>query len=126
LLAVCLVTTNPAGAADTVSLREFAPACTSPMSRALDFWIGEWSVAWSTGDGRSGRAHSTVVVENGGCVIREHFRDLAGGLEGTGIYSYFAPIDAWSQTWMDNQGITIHSTGGPSDRATERTRQAGP
>jgi len=98
----------------------FSPACAGAESRALDFWIGEWTVDWTTADGRAGRAESVVLREHGGCVIREHFRDLAGGLEGTGIYSYFAPIRGWSQTWMDNQGVTIHSTGGPSSEPNQR------
>jgi len=109
-----------AGGTSAVSAQTYAPACSAPVNRALDFWIGEWEVEWSLRDGRSGRARSTVVAENGGCVIREHFRELGGGLEGTGIYSYFAPVAAWTQAWMDNQGVTISSTGGPSSEGKER------
>jgi predicted enzyme related to lactoylglutathione lyase len=98
----------------------FAPACVAEKHRALDFWVGEWDVIWSTADGRKGLASSSVVRENGGCVIREHFRDLAGGLEGTGLYSYFAAIDAWTLAWMDNQGVTISSSGGQSSEGRER------
>jgi hypothetical protein len=97
----------------------FAPACTSPQARALDFWLGRWEVAWQAADGRSGRATNSVVLEGGGCVVREHFRDLDGGLEGVGLYSFFAPVGGWTQTWMDNQGMTISAVGGPRDDPSE-------
>ena len=97
-LAVCLAAN--CAAAQGQNRQDFAPACASPNSRALDFWIGAWDVDWRMADGRSGRGASTVVLENGGCVIREHFRDLDGGVEGTGIYSYFAATGRWSQAWM--------------------------
>jgi hypothetical protein len=117
-LAACLAAN--CAAAQGQDRQDFAPACASPNSRALDFWIGAWDVDWRMADGRSGRGASTVVLENGGCVIREHFRDLDGGVEGTGIYSYFAATGRWSQAWMDNQGVTIHATGGPPREGEHR------
>lgn len=91
----------------------FAPACATPNSRQLDFFLGEWNVEWSTYDGRSGTAVNSVVLENGGCVLREHFRDLNGVIEGTGLYSYFVPGQLWILMWMDSNGASIMARGGP-------------
>jgi hypothetical protein len=105
-LAGC-ATSETAASAPTI-----APACASPQSRQLDFFVGDWDIAWSMSDGRSGSARNTVVVENGGCVIREHFIDNDGVIEGTGIYSYFAPASRWTMAWMDSQGTTSLAFGG--------------
>ena len=91
----------------------YAPACASAHSRELDFFLGEWDVEWTLVDGRSGKAVNGVVLENGGCVLREHFRDLNGVIEGTGLYSYFAPGQFWAWSWMDSNGAAIMARGGP-------------
>jgi hypothetical protein len=89
-----------------------SPACARPEARQMDFFVGDWSLAWSSADGRAGRAGNTVVIEGGGCVVREHFVDARGELEGTGIYTYFAPAQAWVFYWMDNQGVVLTGRGG--------------
>lgn len=91
----------------------YAPACASANSRQLDFFLGEWDVEWTLVDGSSGTAVNSVVLENGGCVLREHFRDLNGVIEGTGLYSYFAPGQLWILMWMDSNGASIMARGGP-------------
>lgn len=108
LLASCAsVPVDPAPAA-------YAPACASAHSRELDFFLGDWDVEWSIiSDGRSGTAVNSVVLENGGCVLREHFQDLNGVIEGTGLYSYFAPGQFWAWAWMDSNGAAIMARGGP-------------
>jgi len=89
-------------------------ACSAPESRQMDFWLGEWSVDWRRSTGEHGRAHNSVTREADGCVIAERFEDPSTGLRGIGIYSYFPLAHRWTQTWMDNSGITINASGGPS------------
>lgn len=91
-------------------------ACPAPEARQLDFWVGEWDVAWSVPNGRSGRARNRVMLENDGCTIREQFRDLDGTVEGTAIYGYVAAAGSWFSTWMDSHGTMFTTRGGrPGD-----------
>lgn len=100
---------SPALAAD------FSPACAHEQSRQLDFFLGRWNVAWSMSNGQSGTARNEIVLENGGCVLREHFVDTNGVIEGTGLYSWFAPASKWVFMWMDSQGISVMAMGGVPD-----------
>lgn len=92
--------------------------CAASEHRALDFWIGEWTVDWRQRGGLAGRAHNSVTREADGCVIVERFRDASSGLSGIGIYSYFPVLGRWTQSWMDNHAMTIGATGGPTDPGT--------
>jgi len=91
-----------------------AAPCSAAESRQMDFWLGEWSVDWRRSTGEHGRARNSVTREADGCVIAERFEDPSTGLRGIGIYSYFPLAHKWTQTWMDNSGITINGSGGPS------------
>ncbi|HYK96267.1 MAG TPA: hypothetical protein VE011_10435 [Candidatus Dormibacteraeota bacterium] len=70
----------------------------------LDFWLGEWNVAWDGG-------HGTNRLERilGGAVIHERFEetdDDSGGvaLRGESWSVFDAARAVWRQTWVDNQG----------------------
>jgi hypothetical protein len=97
-----------------------ASKCAQAENRQLDFWIGDWIVDWRRSDGSAGRGTNSVTREVDGCVIAEHFHDVPTGFRGMGIYSYFAPVRRWTETWMDNAGTTITASGGkPADGSAD-------
>jgi hypothetical protein len=69
----------------------------------LDFWLGDWDVAWQGGHGAN---RLERILD--GRVIHERFEESAedgsGGLVGES-WSVFEPDRSlWRQTWVDNQG----------------------
>jgi hypothetical protein len=83
------------------------PACEGATYRQFDFWLGEWSVADSSGN-PAGR--SQITREANGCAIREVWTG-AGGMTGTSI-NYFDRADsAWHQLWVGGGGMILHLKG---------------
>ena len=84
-------------------------------SKAMDFWIGDWSCdglalsadgkTWTTTKGTN---HIDRIL--GGKVIHEKFK--SGPMQGES-WTVFAPkAGVWRQTWVDSQGGYIPLTGG--------------
>lgn len=92
-----------------------APACDTPAHAAMDFWIGDWAVAWTDRDGNPARGSNRVDRDAyGGCVVTERFDGRPGlGLQGMSVSVYDAAAGTWRQTWVDNQGGYIALAGGP-------------
>ena len=100
---------------------------TTPPARALDFWLGHWTVTW--GDGLTASNHVEASLD--GAVIRETFDGRPGAdFTGSSLSVYSPHLDLWRQTWVDSQGSYWAFTGGPQgDRfifATDDLRDGRP
>ena len=99
------------------ALAQGAPptGCSSPESRQIDFWLGDWDAAWEASPGTpAGSGSNHIARTYDGCVTEEHFE--GGTLRGHSVSLYFAPARDWRQTWVDNQGSYIDLTGGPDGK----------
>ena len=95
-------------AAQTDSAQAFG--CSGPTQRQFDFWVGSWNV---TAQGRQAGIND-VTVEEGGCVLHEHWTGSRGGT-GQSFNVYDQAIGKWHQFWVDNQGNYLHLTGSYGD-----------
>jgi hypothetical protein len=78
-----------------------AGACLSnPDSRALDFWLGEWSVA---APGGASSASSVVTLELDKCVVVERW-DGGRGHIGENVFAYSSDDKKWHGLFADNEG----------------------
>lgn len=82
------------------------PACTDSTARQFDFWVGEWNV--TVGPNQAGT--NSVTLEEGGCLIHEHW---VGSRGGTGQSFNFVDKSngQWTQVWVDNQGGNLRLAG---------------
>ena len=76
------------------------PCTTNPESRALDFWLGDWSVA---GPGASPSAMSSVTAVLDQCIIVETW-DGGRGHTGENWFGYNADDKSWHAMFADNHG----------------------
>src|SRR5215467_14348795 len=86
--------------------------CTSSEHRQFDFWLGDWNVK----DTATGQAagHNLVTLEQGSCVLQEHWRGTDGS-SGTSFNIYYAGDKKWHQTWVDSNGLLLRLDGGLID-----------
>ena len=84
------------------------PACTAPEFRQFDFWVGEWNVTDSAGKIPYGT--SSVTLEEGGCLIHEHWAGTNGGT-GQSFNFYNATRHDWTQVWVASSGGQLHLVG---------------
>jgi hypothetical protein len=82
------------GAVDAV------PCVTNPDSKALDFWLGEWTVA---APGGAPNATSKVTLELGKCLVVERW-DGGRGHAGENFFAYSADDKSWHGMFADNEG----------------------
>lgn len=77
-----------------------------PRYSEFDFWLGTWDVYV---DGKKA-GENTITKEEGGCLVVEHWTDVAGG---TGqSYNFFHPGERqWRQVWVSDY-MTIDYVGG--------------
>lgn len=99
----------------------------SAPERALDFWLGQWTVTW--GDGLSASNHVEAIL--GGAVIRENFDGRPGAeFQGQSLSVYSPALGLWRQTWVDSDGSYWAFTGGPQGErfvfATDDVRDGQP
>lgn len=87
------------------------PACTQPLYRQFDFWVGDWNVTVAQGQ-QAGT--NNVTLEEGGCVIHEHW---VGGGNSTGqSFNFYDRTDQkWHQVWVDNAGTWLNLAGNYAD-----------
>lgn len=98
------------------------PACTAAEHRAFDYWVGEWTVADSTG---RQIAESSITRVGGNCAIAEHWRPLRGQ-PGRSL-SWYDPRDRqWHQQWIDGSGWVARFDGNPEDGEMVLTEVAHP
>ena len=83
------------------------PACTAPEHRQFDFWIGDWDVSIN---GRK-VGENRITLEEGGCLIHEHWKAVQGG--GTGqSFNFFDRTDGkWHQVWVSSTGTVLDLAG---------------
>jgi hypothetical protein len=93
------------------------PACDTPESHQLDFWVGKWEVHPNGADKIV--AHSLIEKKYSGCAIRENWMPLGKELTGGGgsLTSYDTRLKRWRQTWVDSSGSRVDFDGGLSDGA---------
>jgi hypothetical protein len=82
-------------------------ACQSDSHRALDYWVGDWTVKNPQGQ---------VVGENrievilGGCALLENWTG-ASASRGKSLNYYNAKEGVWEQKWIDNFGQPLEFKG---------------
>jgi hypothetical protein len=69
-------------------------------SRQLDFWLGDWTVAYP---GMPGSAHSTVSLALDKCLVVESW-DGGKGHDGKNMFAYSRDDKSWHGMFADNQG----------------------
>jgi hypothetical protein len=95
--------------------------CTGPGFDDLDFWVGDWTVAWRAPDGRDAQGTNRIRRTLDGCVIVEEFDGTPGGpLKGMSVSTYDVRRKVWKQTWVDNQASYLELEGGRVDDGAVR------
>ncbi len=73
---------------------------TNPPNRALDFWVGDWTIA---APGGGAQAKSSVTLELGKCLVVERW-DGGRGHAGENFFGYSADDKSWHGLFADNEG----------------------
>ncbi len=89
--------------------------CTGEKHRALDFWLGTWTVRWTDPDtDQAMQGRNTIRTVLGGCGVLEEFNGRPGlPLRGMSLSTYHSQQEEWRQLWIDNEGGYLPFTGGP-------------
>jgi hypothetical protein len=89
--------------------------CDSPESHQLDFWVGDWELAYTAG-GKEVKSRNRVTKVLDGCVILEEFAGSGGtGLNGRSFSTYDRATKRWKQTWVDNTASYLDFDGAMVD-----------
>jgi hypothetical protein len=98
---VLLLPTVLAGAWLGLAQGAAAAGCADdPNSRALDFWVGDWTIA---APGGTASAASRITLELDGCVVVERW-DGGRGHRGENLFAYSAEEKGWRGLFADNEG----------------------
>ena len=84
--------------------------CPAPEHQQFAFWVGDWNVTVQGTQAGTNR----VTLEEGGCLIHEHWTGARGGT-GQSFNFYDRTIGKWHQLWVDNQGTYLHLIGAYAD-----------
>lgn len=87
------------------------PRCADAARRALDFWIGSWTVTDPAGQ-PAGKNEITRV--SGGCGLLERWESPGANgstFRGLGHHAYDPSLGAWRQLWTDTSGRTVDMQG---------------
>jgi hypothetical protein len=76
------------------------PCVFNPGNRALDFWLGQWTIA---APGGSPSATSSVALELDKCLVVERW-DGGRGHTGENLFAYSADDNSWHGMFADNEG----------------------
>jgi hypothetical protein len=68
----------------------------APNGKALDFWVGDWTVVAVAGGAPQGISHIESVLA--GCAIIENWYEPGG--DGKSLFSFDARSGLWNQTWV--------------------------
>jgi hypothetical protein len=102
---------NTPAATSTPPPPRSAKACATPEFRQFDFWLGNWAVTDPKGN-VAGK--NLITLEQGGCVLHEHWTGSKGGT-GESFNLYDGATLRWHQTWVDNGGTLLLLDGGLVD-----------
>ena len=78
-------------------------ACSDPVYRQFDFWLGEWEVFKPDG---TLAGTNRIEQEYGGCVLHERYA-TPKGYSGESLNTYDASRKVWHQTWVDSTGLLL-------------------
>src|SRR5262245_12432652 len=88
--------------------------CADAAYRALDFWLGSWTVR----DGGKAVGESRITRLAAGCAVLESYAQ-ADGYAGKSL-NYVDPQDGrWRQLWLDSGGNVSEFSGGPGAAGLE-------
>jgi hypothetical protein len=73
------------------------PCREQATGRALDFWVGDWTVTNADGT-RAGQNRIERILD--GCAIIEHWHGVDAGDDGMSLFSYDAARHIWEQVWV--------------------------
>lgn len=79
-----------------------APVPDPAVLAQLDFWVGEWTVAWTDADGKRHEGTNTISRILDGKVLHEQFSAPPMDFRGESFSVYDARAGQWKQTWVDN------------------------
>lgn len=96
VLPIVLLLSLPAHAA-TLPAPTGQPCREQPTGRALDFWIGDWTVTNADG---SKAGENRVERMMGGCAVTENWHGIDKGDDGMSLFSYDARRKTWDQVWV--------------------------
>ena len=101
--------------------------CSSPESKQLDFWLGEWELSYVE-NGKPGKSRNRITKTLDGCAVLEEFSGAPGTrLDGRSVSTYDRLTRRWKQTWVDNTASYLHFSGGLlPDGRMHFAREAGP
>ena len=92
--------------ADAAFAQQSAPPPCSPAVRtALDFWIGDWTVALDTAK-REPAGTERVERASKGMAVIERWSDVAGA-EGTSLFSFDPWACTWHQLWITDDPAQV-------------------
>ena len=80
----------------------------SPPHRAFDFWLGEWSVADTSGEAQG---QNTIRAIQNDCALEEQWTSVRGGT-GQSVNYYHPGRGQWHQLWTDGGASIIDIRGG--------------
>lgn len=90
--------------------------CNSPESRQLDFWLGEWDLAYTGPNGQPARSRNRITKTLDGCAVLEEFAGAPGTkLDGRSYSAYDRLAKRWKQTWVDNTASYLDFEGATVD-----------
>ena len=86
--------------------QQAAPApCSAAVRGALEFWVGDWSVALNTAQ-RERAGRDRVERASKGSAVIERWTD-AGGSEGTSLFSFDPYACTWHQLWITDDPAQV-------------------
>jgi hypothetical protein len=90
--------------------------CDSAESRQLDFWVGEWDLAYVGPNGQPAKSRNRITKTLDGCAILEEFTGAPGTkLDGRSYSAYDRAGKRWKQTWVDNTASYLDFVGATVD-----------
>ena len=92
-----------------------APPCAEAARRALDFWVGHWTV--TDPDGKPAGKNEITRV-SGGCGLLERWESpgMNGStFRGLGYHAWDPRLSAWRQLWTDTSGRVVDMEGEVKD-----------
>ena len=84
----------------------------NPANRALDFWLGQWTIA---APGGAANATSTITLQLDKCLVVERW-DGGRGHTGENVLAYSADDQSWHGFFADNEGrvhVFFHGKASP-------------
>jgi tetratricopeptide (TPR) repeat protein len=94
--------------------RAFNPCRFDTAYRALDFWIGDWTVQDANGNAL-GTSSIEAILDR--CVIQENWSDARSNHHGKSFSFYDKPTQRWVQHYVSDAAAATDYAGGPQGAA---------